>query len=136
MKKCDEITAHEAHRAWDYFFHDSKTNETGLFEHISRSWYFVHSFRSTGLAFFIGFLCFAVLLIVLSTHEPKIYCLFITPCILFLISYFCASLFFICKSKSTMRFIERFEVLVEHNYKKKIEGILTNIVKMRNKKQI
>jgi len=127
----NEITAQEAHRAWDYFFHDSKTNNKDLFEHISRCWYFIHSFRSTGLAFFFGFSCLVFLLVVPCFQDLKTPAIYILICKISLFSYIIASLFFFWKSKLTMRFVEHLEALIVHNHEEEIERVLTTIIELR-----
>lgn len=47
-----EISGSEALLAWDYFFH--RDIKPGLRAHITRAWYFIHSFRGTAYAFMIG----------------------------------------------------------------------------------
>ena len=147
MKKCGitklhnnkatlEATAPEALIAWNYFFHDSKTISKDLRDHISRSWYFIHSFCSTGWAFLFG--CFPlVLFIVVPFHlEPNTDAIFIKIWPFFVFVYVVGCFFFFLKSWSTKKYMEPFEALVAYKHREDIEKILTNILELRDDKPI
>lgn len=131
-----EITAQEALRAWYYFFHDSKTICKDLLNHITRSWYFIHSFCSTGWAFLFGYFFLVLLTMIPFLLEPSTDAIFIKIWIFFIFVYVVGCLFFFLKSWSTLKYIEPFEVLIAHKHWEYIENILTDILELRNEKPI
>lgn len=131
-----EINAQEALRAWNYFFHDSKTICKDLLNHITRSWYFIHSFCSTGWAFLFGYSFLVILTMFPFFLEPNTDAIFFKIWIFFIFVYVVGCLFFFLKSWSTIKYIEPFEVLVAHKNREYIEKILTDILELRDEKPI
>lgn len=129
-----EATAQEALLAWNYCFYDSDTIGVDLRNYILRSWYFIHSFCSTGWAFLVGS-AFLVLLIVASFHleQDKYAFSFLTWS---LFAYIAGCIFSFFKSRSTQTYLEPFEVLVAVKHWGKIEELLSNILQLHDEQPV
>jgi len=139
MKRGEKTKPREALLAWNYSFYDSKTIDNNLHNYVLRCWYFIHSFCSTGWAFLVGCVFFfSVFFIVTPFHlEQGTYAIALTALSFFPYiggSYVIGCLFFFFKSIKIQREMERFEVLIVHRHWEKIEGILMNILQLRDKK--
>ncbi len=129
-----KVTKSEALLAWNYFYYDSKFFSKKLHHYMLRCWYFIHSFCSTGWAFFVGY-AFLILLIVGPFHlETNADIILITIWPYFVSVYIVGCLFFFLKSWSTQKTLEQLEALVAHIHSEEIEKIITSILQLRVEK--